>query len=185
MNGKSEFWEWVRAIGIAVIFAFGIRYFLFTPIEVEGASMLPTFESCDKVMVNKIGPKLSDYERFDVIVFKVDADTNYIKRVIGIPGDHISYKNDELLINGTKFDEPYLDEFKKELLDNGTLTEDFTLEEYLGELVVPEGSLFVLGDNRRFSNDSRNPSVGFVPIDIVLGKVNMTIYPLENFSYIK
>ncbi|MEK4522193.1 signal peptidase I [Psychrobacillus sp. FSL W7-1457] len=184
-NGKNELREWIGAIGIAVLLAFGIRFFLFIPIEVEGASMLPTFENGDKVMVNKIGPKFNDYERFDVIVFKVNKDTNYIKRVIGLPGDHITYKDDELLINGKKYDEPYLDELKKELIDHGTLTQDFTLEDYLGEVVVPEGSLFVLGDNRRFSNDSREPSVGFISMDIVLGTVNMTYYPLNNFGFIK
>lgn len=184
-DGKNESWEWVRAIGIAVLLAFGIRFFLFTPIEVEGASMLPTFENGDKVMVNKIGPKFNDYDRFDVVVFKVDEETNYIKRVIGIPGDHISYKDDQLIINGKKYEEPYLEELKKELTDRGTLTQDFTLEEYLGELVVPEGYLFVLGDNRRFSNDSREPSVGFISKDTVLGTVNLTLYPLNNFGFIK
>ena len=184
-NGKNELREWVGAIGVAVLLAFGIRFFLFIPIEVEGASMLPTFENGDKVMVNKIDSKFNGYERFDIIVFKVNKETNYIKRVIGLPGDHITYKDDELLINGKKYDEPYLDELKKELIDHGTLTQDFTLEEYLGEVVVPEGSLFVLGDNRRFSNDSREPSVGFISMDIVLGTVNMTYYPLNNFGFIK
>ncbi|MER2262947.1 MAG: signal peptidase I [Psychrobacillus sp.] len=184
-SGKKELLEWIGSIGVAVLLAFGIRYFLFTPIEVEGASMLPTFEDGDKVMVNKISPQFKDYDRFDVIVFKVDKEINYIKRVIGLPGDHITYKNDELLINGKKYEEPYLEELKKELIDKGTLTQDFTLEEYLGEVVVPDGSLFVLGDNRRFSNDSREPSIGFISMDIVLGTVNMTYYPLNNFGFIR
>lgn len=184
-SGKKELLEWIGSIGVAVLLAFGIRYFLFTPIEVEGASMLPTFEDGDKVMVNKISPQFKDYDRFDVIVFKVDKEINYIKRVIGLPGDHITYKDDELLINGKKYEEPYLEELKKELIDKGTLTQDFTLEEYLGEVVVPDGSLFVLGDNRRFSNDSREPSIGFISMDIVLGTVNMTYYPLNNFGFVR
>lgn len=147
--------------------------------------MLPTFETGDKVIVNKIGPRFNAYERFDVIVFKKDKDINYIKRVIGIPGDHITYKDDKLFINGKKYDEPYLEDLKAELIDHGSLTQDFTLEDYLGEIVVPEGSLFVLGDNRRFSNDSREPSIGFISMDLVLGTVNMTFYPLNNFGFIK
>lgn len=136
---KNEFLEWVKVIGIALLFAVGIRMFILTPIVVDGASMMPTVEDGDKVIVNKIGPKLTEYNRFDVIVFEAKEDTNYIKRIIGIPGDHIAYKNDELFINGKKYEEPYLKEYKKALNDNGTLTEDFTLEEYLGESVVPDG----------------------------------------------
>lgn len=182
---KNEFLEWVKVIGIALLFAVGIRMFILTPIVVDGASMMPTVEDGDKVIVNKIGPKLTEYNRFDVIVFEAKEDTNYIKRIIGIPGDHIAYKNDELFINGKKYEEPYLKEYKKALNDNGTLTEDFTLEEYLGESVVPDGYFFVLGDNRRKSIDSRDPNVGFVSKDKIIGTTNIVFFPLDKLKLIK
>lgn len=184
-NNRKEVLDWLKAIIIAFIFVWGIRFFLFTPIEVNGASMMPTFDSGDRVLVNKIGPSLTEFNRFDVIVFEATEDTNFIKRIIGLPGDHISYKNDVLLINGVKYNEPYLEEYKKLLNGNETFTEDFTLEEYLGEEVVPEGYLFVMGDNRQYSNDSRNPDVGFVSMDIVLGTTNTVIWPIEKLGSIK
>lgn len=182
---KNEFIEWIKAIGIAFLFVWGIRFFLLTPIVVDGASMMPTFENGDKVVVNKLGPRLTKYNRFDVIVFEAKEDTNYIKRIIGVPGDHIAYENDELFINNERYDEPYLEEYKKALKDNGTLTEDFTLDDYLGEVVVPDGYFFVLGDNRRHSTDSRDPSVGFVPMEKILGTAKIVFYPFDNLKFIK
>ncbi|QGM29522.1 signal peptidase I [Psychrobacillus sp. FSL K6-2843] len=182
---KNELLEWVKAIGIAILFAWGVRVFILTPIVVDGASMMPTFEDGDKVVVNKIGPRLTEYKRFDVIVFEAKEDTNYIKRIIGIPGDRIAYENDELFINGEKYEEPYLDEYKKALLGNDTLTQDFTLDQKLGEIAVPEGHYFVLGDNRLNSIDSRDPSVGFVPMDKFLGSAEIVFLPLDNLKLIK
>lgn len=181
---KNELVEWVKVIGIAIIISWGIQFFLLTPIVVSGASMMPTFEDGDKVIVNKISPKLKEYKRFDVIVFEAKEDTNYIKRIIGISGDHIAYQNDELFINNNRYEEPYLDEYKKALKDNGKLTQDFTLEEYLSEKVVPDGYFFVLGDNRLNSTDSRDPNVGFVPIEKILGTAKMVFWPLDNMRII-
>lgn len=182
---KNELLEWVKAIGIAILFAWGVRFFILTPVVVDGASMMPTFEDGDKVIVNKIGPRLTEYNRFDVIVFEAKEDTNNIKRIIGIPGDRIAYESDELFINGERYEEPYLEEYKKALIDNGTLTEDFTLEDYLGEITVPDGYFFVLGDNRRHSTDSRDPRVGFVSKDKILGTAKIVVLPLDNLKIIK
>ncbi|WP_311051890.1 signal peptidase I, partial [Rhodococcus qingshengii] len=77
-------------------------------------------------------------------------EKDYIKRVIGLPGDHIEYRNDTLYINGKKYEEPYLDQYKKEIV-TGPLTEDFKLEDFTGSKTVPEGQLFVMGDNRMYS----------------------------------
>lgn len=191
MNGlrktkeKNELIEWVKAIGIALVLAFGIRYFLFTPIVVDGESMMPTFEDGDKVVVNKIVPKLADYQRFDVIVFRATEEENYIKRIIGLSGDRIAYEDDFLYINGERYEEPYLEAFKTDLLDTGTLTEDFTLADYLNEETVPEGYFFVMGDNRRHSTDSRDPRVGFVSIEKVLGTADVIFYPVDHMKLIK
>lgn len=181
---KKEGLEWIKAIGIAILFSYGLRFFIFTPIVVDGASMMPTFESGDKVVVDKIGPKLVKYDRFDIVVFEAKEHTNYIKRIIGIPGDQIAFENDTLFINGVKYEEPYLETYKNELGDKGSFTSDFTLEEKLGELTVPAGHFFVLGDNHRNSIDSRDPSVGFVEKDKLLGTAKLVISPLENLKII-
>lgn len=185
MKKKNEFFEWIKVLTLAVLIAVGIRFFLMTPIVVNGASMMPTLEDGDKLIINKIGPKLSDYDRFDIIVFKSPDGPNYVKRVIGVPGDRIEYIEDELFINGEKFEEPYLDDYKAALIDSGTLTEDFRMEEYLGETTVPEDSYFVLGDNRRVSNDSRYPAVGFIPKDVILGRAELVFWPFDNFGTLK
>ncbi|MGE7943077.1 signal peptidase I [Lysinibacillus xylanilyticus] len=179
---KSEFWEWVKAIAFALMLSFVIKQFLFTPVLVKGASMMPTLEDQDRVIVNKIGPTLQSYDRFDIVVIEMNEETNYIKRIIGLPGDKIEYKDDQLYINGEKYNEPYLDQYKNELKDTGTLTYDFTLEQNLGETTVPEGHYFVLGDNRRVSNDSRNPEVGFISEEQIMGTTNIICWPMEHID---
>ena len=182
---KNECLEWLKAIVIGGIFVIAIRAFIFSPISVEGASMMPTYEDGDRIIVNKISKAINDYERFDVVVFKTAESTHYIKRIIGLPGDHIAYKDDQLYINGKKYEEPYLDQYKLQLTGDLELTYDFTLEEKTNLAQVPEGHYFVLGDNRRESNDSRNPSVGYIDENKILGKVSLTYYPLDHISLVE
>ena len=181
---KQEIISWLNAIVVGVLITIGLRYFIYTPIIVDGASMMPTISDGDRVIVNKIVPKLSQYNRFDVVVFRATEDSNYIKRIIGIPGDKIEYINDELFINGQKYEEHYLDEHKANLMDSGTFTEDFRLEDYLQEETVPEGCYFVMGDNRRRSIDSRDASVGFVSEDQIIGSVDLVIWPLNHLAFV-
>ena len=183
---KNELLDWIKAIAVGLVFAIVMKTFIFTPTLVNGASMKPTYEDGDKVIVNKIGKQIAGVERFDVIVFEPPIGENdYIKRVIGLPGEHIAYENDMLYINGEALEEPYLELNKEQLLDNGTLTQDFTLESLTGYSTVPEGYLFVFGDTRRNSADSRDARVGLVPMEKVLGKANMRFYPFERFGIVK
>lgn len=175
MAKKSEIWELIKILVIAAVLAVTIRFFLFTPIIVDGESMMPTLENRDRMIVNKLSYKIGEPKRFDIVVFHATEEKDYIKRVIGLPGDTIEYKNDTLYINGKEMDEPYLDEYKK-LLVGGTLTEPFKVK-------VPEGYIFVMGDNRRYSKDSRH--IGPVPIDEILGKASIIYWPLEDFQWIK
>ncbi|MEC2076999.1 signal peptidase I [Metabacillus fastidiosus] len=179
---RNEFLDWVIALGIAFLVVGAIRYLFFTPIIVDGESMMPTLHTQDRMIVNKLGYKIGEPERFDIVVFHATEEKDYIKRVIGLPGDHVEYKDDTLYINGKKYDEPYLDEYKKELLD-GPLTESFTLEERTGKTTVPEGEIFVMGDNRRYSKDSRQ--IGTVPIDEVMGKTSFVFWPLSDVRFVK
>lgn len=175
-NQKNEAFEWIKAGSIAVLAAVSIRAFLFSPIIVDGESMMPTLQNEDRMIVNKI----QDLERFDIIVFHASEEEDYIKRIIGLPGDYIEYKNDVLYINGKEYEEPYLDEQKEALFDE-QLTPDFTLDDtpVNGE-VVPEGHFFVMGDNRRYSKDSRH--IGAVPIEQVEGEAKVIFWPLKDIG---
>ncbi|GGJ55801.1 signal peptidase I [Anoxybacillus voinovskiensis] len=179
---KNETWEWLKAIVIAVLLAGGIRYFIFAPIIVDGLSMMPTLHDHDRMIVNKLAYKIGEPHRFDIIVFHAEEGKDYIKRVIGLPGDHIEYKDDTLYVNGKAYKEPYLDEYKKQLVD-GPLTESFTLEEITGRKTVPKGYLFVMGDNRRFSKDSRH--IGFIPMEKVVGRASIVYWPLSDARMMK
>ncbi|MGE7931482.1 signal peptidase I [Viridibacillus arvi] len=176
---KNSLWEWTKALFIAVGLAFIFRFFLFTPIIVEGESMMPTLESGERMIVSKIGHP----DRFDIIVFHATEDKDYIKRVIGLPGDHIEYRSDQLYINGQPHDEPYLNKYKSSPLDGGPLTEDFTLEEYTQMSIIPEGYVFVMGDNRRNSTDSR--IIGLVPMNKIVGNADITIWPIDDIGFIE
>ncbi|MBP3038295.1 signal peptidase I [Bacillaceae bacterium Marseille-Q3522] len=179
---KNEIWEWFKALAIAVLLAAIIRYFLFAPIVVDGLSMMPTLHNQDRMIVNKISYKIGKPKRFDIIVFHAPENKDYIKRVIGLPGEKIEYKDDILYVNGKPYEEPYLDEFKQQVID-GPLTEPFTLKEIIGQDTVPEGQLFVMGDNRRSSKDSRH--IGTIPMEKVLGNTNLVYWPLEDIKIVK
>jgi signal peptidase I len=179
---KNELWEWTKALLIAVGLAALIRYFLFTPIVVDGLSMMPTLHNGDRMIVNKLSYTVGEPDRFDIVVFHAPEQKDYIKRVIGLPGDTVEYENDVLYINGKAYEEPYLEEYKEQV-DDGLLTEDFTLEEKIGQGTVPEGTLFVMGDNRRFSKDSRH--IGVVDIDEVIGSTNVIYWPIQDIEIIR
>lgn len=180
---KSELWEWAKAIIIAVIVVGGIRFFLFEPVLVDGQSMMPTLEDGERIIVNKIGYTLGEPERFDIVVFHASEEADYVKRIIGLPGDHIAYENDELFINGEAQEEPYLSTLKEEQQSPGNLTLDFTLEELLQIEEIPEGHVFVLGDNRENSTDSR--IIGLVPMEEIKGSASFVFWPLDEMGFVE
>ena len=136
---KSETWEWLKALLIAFGLAAIIRIFLFTPIVVDGESMMPTLENGDRMIVNKIGYTIGKPDRFDIVVFHAPEQKDYIKRVIGLPGDEVEYRMMFYTSMVKPYEEPYLDQYKAEVVDS-PLTEDFTLEEKIQSETVPEGS---------------------------------------------
>ena len=179
VKNKNEIREWGKALIIALILAFIVRVFFFTTFVVVGESMEPTLQDEDRMIVTKIG----EPKRFDLVVFHAPDGRDYIKRVIGLPGDRIEYKNDVLYINGNAFKEPYLEEYKNGLRDGGLLTNSFTLKETpVGSEVVPEGHLFVLGDNRRLSEDSRR--IGAIPMEKVVGTSKVVYFPIKDIKVI-
>ncbi|RAK19515.1 signal peptidase I [Anoxybacillus vitaminiphilus] len=176
---KNEGLKWGKSIFIGLLVVFFIRFFFVTNYVVEGESMMPTFQDGNMLIVNKLNNQIEELKRFDVIIFHANKNKDYIKRIIGLPGDTIEYKNDVLYINNKPVTEPYLKLYKSKLID-GKLTGDFTLKELTGQKTVPKGHVFVLGDNRLSSLDSRH--FGFVKIEQVVGKVNLRYWPMNEFG---
>lgn len=172
---KMEIYSLIKSIVFVLVIVFICREFIFTPVVVKGESMEPTFENDDRIIVSKI----STIERFDVIIFNApNKDEQHIKRVIGLPGDKVEMKDDVLYINGKSFEEPYLN--KNNNIKLNKFTRDFTLEELTGNSKVPNGYLFVLGDNRLKSGDSRK--YGFISTDSVIGEGKFRFYPLPKIG---
>lgn len=166
--------EFALLIGFVVL----LRHFVFNPVEVSGTSMEPNYQNADRLWQ----ATFIDPDRFDVITFTSPRNgKSIVKRVIGLPGDTIRYENDQLYINGTAYDEPYLDAFK-ETMGTGQLTDDFTFASYpsITAPVVPENCYFVLGDNRQKTDDSRY--FGFVEKEKITGVVFFRFFPLEKIG---
>jgi len=137
------------------------------PYIVDGKSMEPTFNDGKRLEVNRFAYNLSEMDRFDIVVFHANSKEDYVKRIVGFPGETIEYRNDSLYINGEFVAEPFLEQLKKG--QQTPYTEDFTLHEQIGIKRIPQDKIFVMGDNRPNSLDSR--SFGCIDIDQVVGKV--------------
>lgn len=160
-------------IGYVIVAVVVILLFLYVISfqQVMGPSMNPTFNENDIVLISKVHYKLSDVKRGDIVVLEHDGVKNLIKRVVGLPGEHIEYKNGKLYINGVIYSEKYLDEL---------VTPDFNITS-LGSYTVPDDEYFVLGDNRLNSQDSR--SIGFIKKNQIIGKVVMRFWPLNKVKF--
>lgn len=168
----------IRTVLLALLLAFVFRSYLFASYIVDGESMKPTLNDGNLLMVNKAVYDWQEVGRQEVIVFHANEEEDYVKRVIGVSGDEITVKNDQLYINGKKVDESYLDPLRPD--DGLPFTEDFTLEEMTGHKTVPKDHLFVMGDNRRDSLDSRY--FGFIPRESVVGKVDVRYWPFNQLG---
>lgn len=168
----------ILSVAIAFVLFIVIRTYLFYPFQVVGDSMVPTLETGDRLILNK----LADIDRFDIVVFPAPdgTDEEYVKRIIGLPGDEITYFQDELYINNEKVEEHYLEALKE--ASDQVLTGDFTLFSLTGEATVPEDMYFVLGDNRNVSKDSR--VFGFIPAAQIEGTADLRLWPLNKIGII-
>lgn len=166
----------LQSLGLGIILFVFLRTFLFSNYVVEGKSMMPTLQNGNLLMVNKLGFNMGHIQRFDIVVFHSDKNENYVKRVIGLPGDKLEYIDDILYINEIAIEEPFLAPYKNKVM-GGNLTGDFTLEEITGHKVVPPGNIFVIGDNRLGSWDSRH--FGLINIEQVVGEVNLRYWPVD------
>jgi signal peptidase I len=167
-SGKKAAWDWIQAILIAVVLAIIIRLFVFEPFNVSGPSMKETMHTGDLVIVNKLIYKIRDPKPGEVIVFHAPEHKDYIKRVIALPGEKLEARNNKVYINGKEIKEPYL-------ADN-VRTQDFS------EVIVPPGHIFVMGDNRMDSTDSR--VLGPISIDKLVGRADLIYWPLSEFKFL-
>jgi len=180
---KRELFEWIKALLIALVVVVLIRWLAFNPFIVDGESMQPNFHNGEKMIVNKLIYEFRQPERGEVIVFLAPEGKDYIKRVIGLPGERVMVKQDEVLINGQPIAEPYI----QDELDFAAAEDRYYNNRMFAitdEVTVPKDSLFVLGDNRSFSKDSRFPDVGFVPLDNVVGRADLVYWPLVDFHFV-
>lgn len=148
-----------------------LRTFIITSVIVSGNSMKPTLHNGEVLLERKIGYNKDTIKRFDIVVIKENKD-EIIKRIIGMPGEYISYKNNKLYVNNKEIEQPY--SFRN--------TEDFNLEEICTCTKIPEGKYLVLGDNRPISKDSR--TIGLIDEKDILGKAVYRIWPITKFGTI-
>lgn len=175
---KSEAWEWIKAILIAAALVFLIRWFIFATYVVDGPSMQPNFHTGERLIVNKILYSFRKPERGEVIVFHATVDKDYIKRVIAMPGERVKIANDKVYVNDQVLDEPYIQsEVEKHEKNGEKYNRDFP------EMTVPDGEIFVMGDNRLNSQDSR--AIGAISYDKVVGRADVVFWPLGNFGFVK
>lgn len=176
----KEIIKFIIELIVVVIVTMFIFQNVLIPIKVDGESMYPTIYDMDTAIVNATHLDETDIKRFDIVVLQCDQlDKKIIKRVIGLPGDTIVYSNDRLYINGIYYEEPYLDKTyineAKSKYNAKLFTADF-------ETIVGEGEVFVMGDNRIRSSDSR--VFGAFKYDKIIGKEGMVIFPLNRIKWL-
>ncbi|MGZ4133812.1 MAG: signal peptidase I [Tumebacillaceae bacterium] len=170
----KEAWEWTKALLIAVVLAFLLRQFFLANFMVDGTSMVPTLQDREHLIVNKMVYHLHSPHYNDILVFKYPGDTSkdFIKRVIGLPGDKIEVREYKVFRNGKELNEPFIAEPTAPDVDPNHQT-----------FVVPPNTVFVMGDNRNRSKDSRDPSVGYVPDANIVGRADLVFWPLKAIRF--
>lgn len=144
--------------------------------QIVGPSMTPTLRNGDIVILDKLSYRFSKIKRDDIVALYY-ADTKFlVKRVVGLPGETVEFKDNKLYINGKYYEEKYL--------GDDIVTDNFSLEE-LNYTTIPDDMYLVLGDNRGDSMDSRDSDVGLISKKDIYGKVRFKIWPINEFKYVK
>jgi signal peptidase I len=183
--GNKAIREWVTVIGVALVIAFLVRGFVLQQFYISGPSMESTMFQDNRVLVNKLSYRLRDIRRGDVVVFdRVTTDgvavqhDDLIKRVIGLAGDTIAISKCVVSVNGNEIDEPYLNGYD---LAQSNLDDRCRIPE-MEVTTVDSGQLFVMGDNRPQSFDSR--MFGTIDESLVIGRAFVIIWPLGSFNWL-
>lgn len=169
---RSELFEWGKAFALAVILALIIRMFLVEVYVVDGHSMQPTLLDAERVLVNKLTYRLAGPSAGDVVVFRYPQEPwrDFIKRVVAVGGQTVEVRDGQVFVDGAALAEDYL---------------TAPTHGVFGPEAVPQGTVFVMGDNRNFSLDSRDASVGFVPLANVKGKAMAVFWPLSALRLVR
>lgn len=178
--------EWAIVITVALGVAIVIRTFVVAPFYIPSDSMFDTLHTDDRILVNKLSYRLHDVHRGDVVVFRKPPTVNFgdekvedlIKRIIGVPGDTLEFRDCGVVVNGLDLEEPYTD---------GACTEppNQTVDpEQDGVVVVPDDSFFVMGDNRRAGQSYDSRFWGFVDDDLIVGRAFVIIWPKGHWAWL-
>ena len=164
--------SWFRDLFVSVVIAIIVILFLYQPVKVEGTSMMPGLEDQERIFVNKFVYRWEPISRGDIVVFRYprDPSKSYIKRVIGVAGDHVRIENGQVYVNGDPIEEDYV-------------PADYADARSYPEITVPTGAFFVLGDHRTMSNDSRD----FGPVNerFIYGKAVFGYWPMEKLGRLR
>jgi len=174
---KSTIREYVEALVIAVVLALFIITFIAQSFLVQGSSMEPSLFHGQRLLVDKLTYRFTDPKRGDVVVFRYPADRRrkFIKRIVGLPGDEVTIRGGFLYINGERIEEPFV---------NGPTYGPYGSPSF-GPVVVPDDSYFMLGDNRRNSDDSRYSDVGFVHRSDIVGAARFVYWPITQMQVLR
>ncbi|MDD2956877.1 MAG: signal peptidase I [Oscillospiraceae bacterium] len=163
-----ELLEWVAVVVVAVVLASLINEYVFQIIPVLGSSMEPTLYTGDRMVVTKFTYKTRVPERGEIVITKYPGSTDYfVKRVIGLPGEKIGIHDGAVYINDVRLEEDYIME---------------EIKYTYNDVIVPEGCIFVMGDNRNYSSDSHVSTVGPLPLANLVGKPQLIIYPFDKIG---
>lgn len=169
---RDKIKERIKIIVTAIVIAVTVSIFV-QPVLVDGSSMFPTLKDKDYLIVDKFMYKLDEPEREDIIVAKSklldenNKNKKIVKRIIGLSNDHVVIKDGYVYVNDKKLEEEYLDDF-------------YTMGNI--DIIVPNDEIFVLGDNRSNSRDSRDSSIGTIEISDIIGKVAIRILPINKVT---
>ena len=172
MTKSRAIWGWVISIIAAVAIAFIVRTFFFEIIVVDGESMLPTLQSDEKLAVEKVSRYFGLPEHGDIIIVHYpNMSGTYVKRVIALPGETVEVKDSTVYVNGEPLSEPYIN----------------SAEPYIdmAPVTVPEDTVFVMGDNRAHSLDSRTAYIGPIARSEIVGHATYVIWPLDNIHSVQ
>ena len=175
VRARKETYDWIQCLMVALIICVILFIFFIRIIDVSGTSMNPTLLNGDKMLVSDLfyRPKAGD-----VVVFKTDSydpDKALVKRIIATEGQEINidFENGIVYVNGDPIQEDYINELTNTKLD------------FIGPQTVPEGCVFVMGDNRNASTDSRKKEIGMVDERMILGRVYCVIFPLTELGWVE
>ena len=169
---RNLFSAWIRDLAIALGIAAFVIVFLYQPVRVEGTSMMPSLDDQERIFINKFVYRIEPIQRGDIVVFRypLDPQKSFIKRVIGVAGDHVRISDGRVYVN------------------NKLLVEDYVPMAYedersYPEIIVPADSYFVLGDHRSLSNDSRD--FGSVDASYIYGKAVFGYWPVDKVGRLR